>query len=514
MKTLKYILFITLLFTFWGCEDFLTKAPTDQPTESTYWQSQKDFEIGLTAIYGDMTGNGYPWEEFAMYSALYPNLANLTDNSYGQHNYGGSQQIVQGNITPTTGGYIDIFYNQAYENIARVNIFLKNLQDYEGQDMSEGLRAEYEAQARFFRAFNYWNLYFYYGAVPIVKQPLTLENQIQPKGSAEEVFNAFLEDVNFAINNLEDVHYADNGGHIVKATAQALKARALLYNSYDNNGNPQPQVLEQVRDITQSIMQGGYSLASDYTNVFRQGTQEGNQEIIFSAKYLAPDKIHHGDQLYGDWLVVSPLQNLVDSYEAIDGEPIDESAVYDPENPFENRDRRLTKTIFQDGGPSFEGGGSHSPSNDMPTGYGLKKFLDPDHLPFGYATLSDQDWVIFRYAEILLMYAEAQNELAGPDNSVHEAINAIRNRAGLPDLDSNLSQEEMRDKIRHERRIELAFEGLRYYDLKRWRIAGEVLNNVDDGILSYSFEERHYLWPLPQSEIEQSNGELEQNPDY
>src|SRR5699024_1333599 len=128
-----------------------------------------------------------------------------------------------------------------------------------------------------------------------------------------------------------------------------------------------------------------------------------------------------------------------------------------------------------------------SPSNNMPTGYGLKKFLDPAHLPFGYATLSDQDFVIFRYAEILLMYAEAQNELSGPDNTVHEAVNKIRNRAGLPDLDPSLSQAEMRDKIRHERRIEFAFEGLRYYDLKRWRTADEVLNNVDDGIIPYSF---------------------------
>ncbi|MDR8393799.1 RagB/SusD family nutrient uptake outer membrane protein [Aliifodinibius sp. S!AR15-10] len=513
MKTLKYILLITLVFTIGACEDFLNKTPNDQPTESTFWQSQRDFEIGLTAIYGDMAGNGYPWEEFAMNSVLYPNLDNLTDNSYGQHNYGGSQQLVQGNITPTTGGYINDAYSHSYENIARVNIFLQNLQNFEGDGIGEEVRSDYEAQARFFRAFNYWKLYFFYGAVPVIKQPLTLENQNQPKNSAEEVFNAFLEDVNFAINNLEDVHYSENGGHLVKASAQALKARALLYNGYDSNGNPQPQILEQVRDITQSIMQGGYSLATNYVDVFREGTQEGNPEIIFSAKYLAPDKIHHGDQMYGDWLVVSPLPSFVDSYEASDGEPIDQSAVYDPENPFENRDARLTKTVFRDG-PSFEEGGAHSPTNDVPTEYGLKKFLEPGHLPYGYATLSDQDWVIFRYAEIMLMYAEAQNELNGPNESVHEAINPIRNRAGLPDLDDNLTQAEMREKIRHERRIELAFEGLRYYDLKRWRIAEEVLNNVDDGILSYTFEEKHYLWPLPQSQIDQSNGELEQNPDY
>ncbi|MDF9801453.1 hypothetical protein OKW21_006762, partial [Catalinimonas alkaloidigena] len=94
------------------------------------------------------------------------------------------------------------------------------------------------------------------------------------------------------------------------------------------------------------------------------------------------------------------------------------------------------------------------------------------------------------------------------------AINAVRSRVNMPDLPLGLSQEEMRERIRHERRVELAFEGLRYYDLKRWRIADEVLNGVEDGVLFYTFEERFYQWPLPQAEIDKSQGELDQNPDY
>jgi len=159
-------------------------------------------------------------------------------------------------------------------------------------------------------------------------------------------------------------------------------------------------------------------------------------------------------------------------------------------------------------------GNVQHPSNNVPTGYGVKKFLSPDLIPYGYSTPSEQDWVVIRYSDVLLLYAEAQNEINGPDQSVHDAINAVRNRVEMPDVPEGLSKEEMREAIRHERRIELAFEGLRYYDLKRWRIAEEVLNNVTDGIIEYNFEERFYNWPLPQAEIDRSQGELEQNPDY
>src|SRR5690606_13684434 len=147
-------------------------------------------------------------------------------------------------------------------------------------------------------------------------------------------------------------------------------------------------------------------------------------------------------------------------------------------------------------------------------GYGLKKFLTPGLIPYGYSTQSQQDWVMLRYAEVLLSFAEAENELSGPTQEVLDALNAIRLRAKLDPLAAGLTKEAMRAAICKERRLELAFEGLRYFDLKRWRIAEEVLNNVKDGILTYRFEERFYHWPLPQTEIDKSEGVLEQNPNY
>ena len=142
------------------------------------------------------------------------------------------------------------------------------------------------------------------------------------------------------------------------------------------------------------------------------------------------------------------------------------------------------------------------------------KFLDPANLPFGFSTLSQQDAVILRLGEVLLMYAEAQNELSGPDQTVYNAVKDIRDRVGMPAFPAGYNQDQMRQRIRHERRIELAFEGLRHYDLIRWHIAAEVLNKVKDSPVSYHFEDKFYRWPIPQTEIDKSGGVLTQNKNY
>lgn len=481
MKKFIYATLIGLISIGIASCDLLNKQPLDQLSSESFWQSEGDFQKGLTAIYGGFQDRIFSWE--------LPNLANITDNAYGQHNYFSTHAIKMGNITPTTGGYISAVYNTSYEGIARINLLLSELNKYEGSDLNEQEKLKLEAEARFIRGYYYWRLYFFYGSVPVVTQPLNLETQSQPKSPAEEVLSQVLSDLNFAVKNLPSHLY--NNGHAVKTSAQALKARVLLYAAYDENGNPDPAVLTKVRDISLQIMDAGYELDPNFADIFRTGTQENSPGIIFSIKFLAPNDATAMDQHLGDWLVVSPRQDLIDA--------------------FEKEDPRLDVTIFE-GDVNFDGI-IHTPSNNMPTGYGVKKFLSPDLIPYGYSTLSEQDWVVLRYAEVLLMYAEAQNELQGPDQTVYDAINAVRSRVGLSDL-QGLSQEQMRKAIRHERRVELAFEGLRYYDLKRWRTLDDVYNSITESILTYNFEERFYLWPLPQSAIEKSNSVLKQNPDY
>ena len=216
-------------------------------------------------------------------------------------------------------------------------------------------------------------------------------------------------------------------------------------------------------------------------------------------------------------------------------------------NPYDNRDPRFYESILYNGAPYRErevetflpngkdSQGGPSNWNTSKTGYYLRKFIDED-LPIRnpWEVAGTQNWIYFRYAEILLNYAEAQNEAVGPDASVYEAINSIRSRSGveMPLLPAGLSQDEMRERIHHERRIELAFEEHRYYDVRRWMTAEEVENTpaygieivkAEDGSLSYTrkvslngkiFQQKNYWLPIPRSEILASNNQLEQNPGY
>lgn len=486
MKKIVIITVISLLACFiQGCDkNFLDRDPLDKLSSNQFWETKQDFDMALTAIYGNL--------QTPMFSAGTPDWDLITDNGYGQHNSNGSQAIVRGDIFSSSDGYIRDVYKNCYAGIARVNIFLSKLGNYEGSAIDATAKKIYVGEASFMRAYYYYLLYTCYGDVPLVKEPLTLENQIQPKVPATEVLDFILNEVDEAIANLPNSLYKDAKGHLVKSSAQALKLRILLFIAYGQNGNVDLQIIQQAKNVATEIMQAGYQLSPQFESIFRSTTQEGNPEIIFSVKFLAPDNATSMDQWYGDWLVASPLKSFYDAFEA--------------------NDKRRDQTVFV-GQVDFNGT-IHKPSNNVPTGYGLKKFLSPDLIPYGYSTQSEQDWVMFRYAEVLLSFAEAENELSGPTIAVHDAINSLRLRSGLGNLSKTLTKDEMRTAIRKERRMELAFEGFRYFDLKRWHIAEEVLNNVKDGILTYKFEDKFYKWPLPQTEIDRSQGVLIQNPSY
>jgi len=154
-------------------------------------------------------------------------------------------------------------------------------------------------------------------------------------------------------------------------------------------------------------------------------------------------------------------------------------------------------------------------NNISGTGYNPVKYCNWDELPIDYSTISDQDIIIIRYADVLLMYAEAKNEASGPDASVYAAINAVRDRVNMPPVPNGLTKDQMRERIRHERRVELALEGSRYVDIKRWRIAEDIIPQiVDPGGAKRKFDPgKHYLLPFPQNEMD-TNPNLEQNPGY
>ncbi|GHU82331.1 membrane protein [Bacteroidia bacterium] len=494
-----------------SCSDLLELNPQDKMSEATFWKTEKDFGNALTACYGRL--------QSSYFSYGFPFWDNITDNGYGQHNYGSSTDIAQGNISPTTGGLVSSVYNNGYLSIARINIFLQNLKNFTG--MTEAAKKQSEAEARMLRAFFYSYLYRCYGDVPLVDEPLTLENQYQAKKPAADILKFMMDDIDFAIANLKDETYISSKGRWTVNAAKAYKARMLLYDAYDSNGNAIVAQMTAVKTLLTTIT--GYTLAADFSDNFMASKQETCPEILFSVKFLAPNNITGADQWYGDWIVVSPTANLINEYEMADGTPAtpvpyNDKGTIDP-SIFNNaslalREPRAAKTVFID--KFFSGGTEHTPDNNRPLGTGLSKFLAPDLTDalFGYDWQSEQDWVVLRYADVLLMLAEAENEINGPTDIAYKAVNDVRDRGKASLLPAGLTKDQMRERIRHERRIELAFEGQRYFDLKRWKIAKQVLNNVQDGLITYKFEDKHYLWPLPNAEIEKSKGILEQNPDY
>ncbi|HXK58157.1 MAG TPA: RagB/SusD family nutrient uptake outer membrane protein, partial [Gammaproteobacteria bacterium] len=280
---------------------------------------------------------------------------------------------------------------------------------------------------------------------------------------------------------------------ITKGAAWALAARVALYNGK----------WQQSIDAAQKVMalEGSqYILNPKYGDIcMRVG--KTSKEIIWAIQFNYDDIFHQTPLSFRSRLASGycnrlPVQSLVDSYDCIDGLPIDKSPLYNAAKPFENRDPRLGQTIALPGsvyfGYQFE---THKDSlfcwNYKVTpavrvanldathtyasfsGYAWRKYSDPTETD---ATKSDINPIIMRYAEVLLNYAEAKIEANNIDESVYTALNKIRTRAGMPVISTGKSQEELRSVVRKERKAELAGEGLRYYDILRWRIAEQVLN--------------------------------------
>ena len=506
-----------------GCSgEFLDKQPSDKLSDEVFWKTAEDFNMALTACYAEL-------QNHELYTWSVPYSECMTDNGYNYMQKLSSNTLSQGPITPTTDG-VGRIYTAEYANIARYNNFLKKLLEYAGGEITESDRIHMEAEVRLLRAISYLDLYCYYGSVPLVLEPLTYETQDQPRAEASAIYNQILTDVDFAIGNLKDVAYKNGGGHFVKNSAQVIKARALMYEAYDDNGVAKSDVMSQVKQITNEIINSGsYSIAPTYRGLFCNdlGEQKNNPEYIFAVNYLGPN---NNATSFFDWGVfnnyigtadagggIDPLMNLVAEYEFVDGSDFSESnPLYNPGNTYENRDPRMAKTMCTDV-CTFEGGFTHKPAGASFTGYYFWKIISEDDAKDPRSNNWSSNWPLMRYAEVLLMYAEAANEVDGPTEMVQSALNQIRARGDIqmPPVPTNLTKEQMRDKIRRERRIELAFEGFRYNDLKRWKIAEKRLNmSAEEAIIPRTFEKRNYRFPIPQSEIDKSRGVLIQNPDY
>lgn len=487
-------IFFALLF--FGCEDYLERHPTYQATSETFWKSEADAVAALMGVYSRLYlepfGTRFRLEVLSDNSSNFPVLE-LQFN-----------QITRGEVTPVTGGPVTDWYRNMYTGIASCNFFLDNIDKVEKIDVA--LKNQYIAEVKFLRAWFYFLLQQTYGGVIIYQTTPTVEGAKIKQSTSEEVVNFILKDIDDAIPNLPNSKYS---GRIVKNTAYAFKSKVLLHTGKWN---------EAAEEANKVIASGLSSLYPSYRDLFLSGAQKSNpDEILFSTVYAHPNRWHRGGNDHLDYNPSTPRKELFNAYLCIDGLPINESPIFNPENPSLNRDPRCLQTINTTGIRVINGVEHKYTIYNTNSGIFWNKFVE-DFMSYKQrnADLDDYDIIHLRYADVLLMYAEAQNEAVGPDQSVYTAINTVRVRSNMPPVLQGLSKNEMRETIRLERRIELAGEGHRWFDLKRWGIANEVLTNVNEpgsGTGTLKMLPHQYIWPFPQTDID-LNPNLEQNPGY
>ena len=494
---------IPMIGLFSACNnDLLDRNPTSAISGETFWASDADAKMALTGVYKRLQsgfyGQGKLW------------LDAYSDNALERHSYYGFDDLSQGivNSTNVTGS----FYNPPYAGISGCNFFLDNI---DKAPSTEAQKVVYKAEVRFIRALFYFDLVQAFGAVVLYKtEPKTVDEGKIAKSSKEEVLTFIHSELDYAIANLPDEAYS---GHAVRGSAQALKARVYLF---------QQKWSEAASTANQIITGGKFQLyQGGYQNLFLTATQQNNPEIMFSTKYLAPNNPQGGEGVLveiGWYGAIAPYQNLVDAYEMKNGKRIDEpGSGYLATDPYSNRDPRLKLTIKVPTEKYINPDGSvFEESDPLLTGYSQKKYINLSMLPFNRTKtpLTDQNIIHIRYADVLLMYAEAKNEVSGPDQSIYNALNEIRERKGveMPKVNTAVynTKEKLREFILHERRIELALEGHRYYDLKRRNLMGSSLAPLKNpGGAALKFGEINNVLPFAQSELDR-NKQLIQNEGY
>lgn len=430
------------------------------------------------------------------------------------------------------------------ENSNHINLDISRLDPAKRVEYENNLKdiRMWRAEAHFLRAYFNFELLKRYGPIPIIKSTLDINKDYSdtPRPTMKEVVEFIVKDCDMAADSLELTPWRnmnDAFGRATKGAALALKSRLLLYaasplyvdfGDVDEANKPSDATLwKAAADAAKAVIDlNQYELAPAYDDLFKNDFQ--NKEYIFVRRYPSNSDFEKSNfpVSYGGKGGTNPSQNLIDDYEMLDGTAFDWNDPVKAAHPFENRDERLLATVLMNGVlfkgkrvATYPGGADAMPNpNATKTGYYLRKFLN-ENVNIQTGGGSDGHVVpLFRLAEIYLNYAEALNEYdpTNPDIAVY--LNKIRERVSLPDVPSGLTQEQMRTLIHHERRVELAFEEHRFWDVRRWKVASSTLGapvkgvkitQDDAGNFTYSpvqveqrvFQPKMYWYPIPQSEV-------------
>jgi len=521
--------------------NYLDIEPLDSYTENNVFSDPALTKAYVTRNYR-LPING--WSNYA--------LRFISDEAHNNFNWGSAWTITRGQMTPDQYGSFGI-WSDYYGYIRSCNIFFNNIDKLQGSESEINLLT---GEMTFFRAFYYMELVNHYGGVPLITKTFELEddNMMIPRNSYDECVDFIVSEFEKAENLLPLTQTGSDFGRVTKGASMALKARMLLYAASPlwNTANDVNKWQKAAEAAEAVINLGIYNLDPDYKGLFLNSK---SPEIIFQRLYTT--EYSNGFDWpntpngWTGWSATCVLQGLVDSYEMEDGTMPDPSK-YDTatENPWKGRDPRFYSSIVCDGqnfrdktvdfwiSADEKTGGKDSEFgtdnwNHSKTHYTIRKFMN-ESLTSPWEDKGSQSWIYCRLAEIYLNYAEAKFH-SGDESTAREYLNKIRLRARggktgiLPDVTA--SGEDLLKAIQHERRIELAFEDQRFYDVRRWKIA-EQTENVDakgikivkneDGTKSYSIVKvdvrsftapNHYLFPIPNSEIRKNNL-LEQNPGY
>lgn len=511
-----------------ACSDnFLNKETLSELTTKNFWQTSDDALMGLTACYDGLQSryiyDGGPWQ------CGFFNMDCMTDNG-GHFNWSGwmcGYDVANGIHTPSSW-LIGSFWSESYEVVKRCNLLLDNI---ERIDMDSVTKETYKAEAKVIRALMYLNLTMTYQNVPYLTAPQYSISDVNcAKSKREDIVKAEMKNLQAAVEILPQ---STSRGRITKGAALSILGRMALYN----------QDWSVAIDSYRKVMSLGYTLEPNYADLFKIEGEKSN-EIVFAVRFEGPGK-SEGCHFCNAWN--APLESmngsldLAKAYYATDGKPFDQSSVCHPgvdrldiNEPdslrYLNRDPRLKATLFVSGmkwgaKPSDFYGGS-APS--LSTVYVYKYFdprnnADPQYGEYG------QDFYVIRYPEVLLSLAEALIMQGGYDiNEVIGLVDMVRKRVGMPVVNDvegknkTLSDQELLEVVKHERRVETAFEGLRLFDLYRWKELEMAVNTINNEAnlnktgTYFNYEtrnyrgEKEYEWPIPLHEID-TNSKLEQN---
>lgn len=499
MKKRNYILLAFIASCSVACDNFLEKIPENSVTDQIFFKTDNDFKLFADGLYDSFTP-----ALNTVYFDFCTDFVSQKSAKIGNRSFG---DLRIGTLTPNTS---TASYYWDYAPIRNAYILLENI---ESANVSEETRKVCMGTAQYSLAYRYFMMLRAYENVPIVREVLTVENSDIASSPKEDVFKEALTQINQSIENLPSITCTNRErGRLSKLVALTLKADLLLYTASRYKEALPEATYQAAADAAKAAIDEanamGYGLADDYQKLFiaaYQASADAQKEIIFERVKLK-DIATHLDYMRGFgpretksndcWADFTSSQALIDKYECTDGLPIWKSPLYDPLHPFKNRDPRLELTTlypgnicsYIDGDPWISNTLDPSESN---YDYMLSTYNVLDQPPSGYINIKYWErlrpgeqgyasYIVYRYGELLLMYAEALNEAQGPCSEVYNALSKLRARpsVNMPAITptTHSSQAELRELIRNERAVELFGEGKRYWDIRRWGIGEEVMN--------------------------------------